>query len=79
LVIERLLQMDRETWNNEEALIELLKETWLNVKRDSGLPDETIVSLAETFDLESMLLELEATLADEMDIRDQTDTPAISQ
>jgi DNA segregation ATPase FtsK/SpoIIIE-like protein len=65
LVTAKLVQMDFGRWNDEKTLMELLKELWKNEKIASGLPEEMVSSLFSVMDDESILQEIEASLAEE--------------
>jgi DNA segregation ATPase FtsK/SpoIIIE-like protein len=65
LITAKLVQMDMGHWNNADTLLQLLKEVWVKEKRASGLPDELIQTLVSVLDEESLLLEIEAAVAQE--------------
>jgi hypothetical protein len=62
LVTAKLIQLGGAGWNNEQKLMELLKEVWVNEKRASGLPEEIIQATFSVMDDESILLDIESSL-----------------
>jgi hypothetical protein len=65
LVAVKLVQMDLASWNDEKVLMELLQELWKYEKKASGLPEEVVNSLLSVMDDESIMQEIEASLAEE--------------
>jgi hypothetical protein len=62
LVTAKLIQLGGAGWNNEQKLMDLLKEVWVNEKRASGLPEEIIQATFSVMDDESILLDIESSL-----------------
>ncbi len=65
LVAAKLVQLDMASWNNEEKLMALLREMWVNQKRASGLPEDMIKLTLDVMDDESILLDVAAALPQE--------------
>jgi len=63
LVLEQLLQLELDDWNDEETIKNLLGELWKNQQRASGVPNEVVGTLYGTMDLDSILLSLEGEYA----------------
>jgi len=61
-VVAKFLQLGPGSWNNEQTLMDLLKEVWVKEKKASGLPEEVIQVTFSVMDDESILLDLEASL-----------------
>ena len=64
LITAKLIRMDIGSWNDEKALMALLKELWEREQRARNVPDELIKSYL-SMDDESFLLELEGLLLTE--------------
>jgi len=60
LITAKLIQMEMNSWYDENTLMELLKEVWFKEKTASGMPEDVVQSLASVLDEESLLLEVEA-------------------
>ena len=60
LITAKLVQMEMNSWYDEKALLELLKEVWVREKKESGMPDTVVQSLVSVLDEESLLMEIEA-------------------
>jgi hypothetical protein len=65
LVTAKLVELDMAGWSNEEKLMPLLKELWINQKRASGLPEEMIQMTLGIMDDESIVFDVEAALTPE--------------
>ncbi len=65
LVAVKLMEMNPASWNDENVLIELLKELWKQEKKASGLPEEVVNSLFSVMDDESIMQEIEASFEEE--------------
>jgi hypothetical protein len=65
LVLEQLLALELDDWNDEQTVRNLLGELWKSKQREDGLPDEMVGILYTTMDLDSILLSLEGEYAEE--------------
>ena len=61
-MVAKFLQLGPGSWNNEQTLMDLLKEVWVKEKKASGLPEEVIQVTFSVMDDELILLDLEASL-----------------